>query len=99
MDEITALTFGDPESIRLRDSARSTQIGKPMSANSPTSSHWRQHARNIIREIIRTRGNDSDAAIRQRIKDAYPFGMRKYTPYKIWLQEIQLQCDYYRMGK
>jgi len=26
---------------------------------------------------------------RKLVKDAYPFGMREYTPYKIWCEEVR----------
>jgi hypothetical protein len=30
-------------------------------------------------------------ATRARLREAYPFGERKYHPYKIWLDEIRRQ--------
>jgi hypothetical protein len=36
----------------------------------------------------------SDAEVKKALFDAYPFGERKYHPYKIWLDEIARQ-----MGK
>lgn len=28
-------------------------------------------------------------AARRMVKDAYPFGMREYTPYKVWCEEVR----------
>jgi hypothetical protein len=32
-----------------------------------------------------------EAEIRKALFDAYPYGERRYHPYKIWLSEIQIQ--------
>lgn len=50
---------------------------------------WRLRARHVIREVIAENPDlreDPEAMLR-KIDDAYPFGMRKYTPYKEWLAE------------
>lgn len=53
------------------------------------TSRWREFAAPIIAAIIRRYppGKERRAALR----DAYPFGERKYHPYKIWLDEIARQ--------
>ena len=54
-------------------------------------SHWRRKARPIIERVLaETKGQD-EKMIRRALRDAYPFGLRKYHPYKIWCDEIRLQ--------
>jgi hypothetical protein len=51
---------------------------------------WRHAARNCIARVIREHGNAIPTeALRAKLSEAYPFGMRKYTPYKVWLDEIK----------
>jgi len=50
---------------------------------------WRAKATPIILDVLeRTRGQ-SEAAISAALYEAYPFGLRQYHPYKIWLDEIR----------
>jgi hypothetical protein len=52
---------------------------------------WRDYAAPIIAKVLNeTRGQD-EKVIKQALRDAYPFGERKYHPYKIWLDEIKVQ--------
>ena len=52
---------------------------------------WRDHARPIVARVLeKTKGQD-EKAIRAALFEAYPFGQRKYHPYKIWLDEIRVQ--------
>ncbi|MDD5086073.1 MAG: hypothetical protein PHE61_08620 [Candidatus Omnitrophica bacterium] len=55
-----------------------------------TDSRWRLHARNIIREVAEQNKTVSLAEVRKLISQAYPFGERKYHPYKCWLREVDL---------
>lgn len=50
---------------------------------------WRAHARRVICDtVIEALESGKDGtAIQQLVDDAYPFGMRQYTPYKEWLEE------------
>jgi hypothetical protein len=51
------------------------------------TSHWYLRAHDIIRREI-TKGRAEklcDEHIRGRVDDAYPFGLRQYFPYKMWL--------------
>jgi hypothetical protein len=58
---------------------------------------WRDIARPVIAEVIacfgRDRiGKDVDLTIvKKAISASYPFGERKYWPYKVWLSEVRLQ--------
>lgn len=59
------------------------------------SKTWRDSARPIIAEVLRETKGQPESVIRRELKEAYPFGERKYHPYKIWLDEIKKQ----RFGK
>jgi hypothetical protein len=52
---------------------------------------WRTHAAPVIREVIERVGTDDPKALRKALRDAYPYGERKYWPYKVWLDEIRRQ--------
>ncbi len=52
---------------------------------------WRKRAEPIIRDVLTSTAGKSEQAISQALFDAYPFGMRQYYPYKIWLDEIKRQ--------
>jgi len=41
---------------------------------------------NPVRDLIE-KGELKEA--RKMVKDAYPFGQREYTPYKIWCEEVR----------
>jgi hypothetical protein len=56
-----------------------------------TTSSWRNCAHKVIAEVIAEVGTGDKKALRKALKDAYPFGLRKYHPYKIWCDEIQKQ--------
>lgn len=59
----------------------------------PQRSHWREHARAVVARVLSEAAelNLDDAATRRRLSAAYPFGERKYHPYKIWLDECRRQ--------
>ena len=46
-------------------------------------------ARPIIVKVIKRVGLKDKKALKKALYDAYPFGQRKYHPYKIWLDEIK----------
>jgi hypothetical protein len=52
---------------------------------------WREISRPIIEDVIRTVGKDDPKALRKAISAAYPFGERRYWPYKAWLAEVKAQ--------
>ena len=55
-------------------------------------SYWRKIARPIIAEIIKEyKIIGDDATLRKALREAYPFGERKYFPYKVWCDEIKKQ--------
>ena len=52
---------------------------------------WRDYAKPIIAAVIVETGTDDMPALRKALRDAYPFGERKYHPYRIWCHEIRVQ--------
>lgn len=52
---------------------------------------WREHCRPIIAKVLADNKGKSDKEIRKALQSAYPYGERKYHPYKIWLDEIKVQ--------
>lgn len=53
--------------------------------------NWRDKSRPIIGQILHDLEGRPEKEIRKALFDAYPFGMRRYHPYKIWLDEIRRQ--------
>ena len=45
----------------------------------------------IIAEVINDIGRDDMKELKSKLREAYPFGLREYHPYKIWLDEIKRQ--------
>jgi phenylpyruvate tautomerase PptA (4-oxalocrotonate tautomerase family) len=56
-----------------------------------SESHWRNIAAPRIAEVIAKHVGEDENKIRLALRDAYPFGERKYHPYKIWLSEVNIQ--------
>jgi len=54
-------------------------------------SSWRDHAAQVIKQVILEVGREDAGKLKRALFDAYPFGERKYTPYKVWLDEIKRQ--------
>lgn len=52
---------------------------------------WRDSARPKIAEVIEANPDASEAKLRRILLDRYPWGQRKHHPYKIWLDEINVQ--------
>ena len=55
---------------------------------------WREAASPIIQRVIQNchkMGIRDEKKIRAYLSKAYPFGERKYWPYKVWLDEIKCQ--------
>ena len=49
---------------------------------------WREEARRVIAELHRDLPSDASLGERRRaLDDAYPFGLRQFYPYKVWLSE------------
>jgi hypothetical protein len=51
----------------------------------------RDHIRPLIANIIASVGTDDKGRLKRALFDAYPYGERKYWPYKVWCSEIRIQ--------
>lgn len=54
-------------------------------------STWRQKAAPIIAKVIEQHRGEPESQVRKALREAYPFGPRRYHPYKMWLKEIRFQ--------
>lgn len=52
---------------------------------------WRDSAKPIIAKVLKDNQGKTFKEIRAALREAYPFGERKYHPYKIWCDEIKVQ--------
>lgn len=53
--------------------------------------NWRKEAATVISKVIRQNPGAEPKELRKLIRAAYPFGERKYHPYKIWCDEVNRQ--------
>jgi hypothetical protein len=54
------------------------------------SSQWRARAREVIRFVLaRLAPGATDDEKHEALSAAYPFGLRKFHPYRLWLQEVR----------
>lgn len=60
---------------------------------------WREHARPVIQQVLKDNKGKSETEIKKALREAYPFGMRAYHPYKIWLDEIKVQLGKKKFGR
>ena len=60
---------------------------------------WREFARPIIKRVICEVGTGDMVLLRRALREAYPFGVRQYFPYRVWLDEIQVQLGNKRFGR
>ena len=51
-------------------------------------SSWRIKSAQVIYKIIKENPGVTIKELHKKISEAYPFGERKYHPYKIWLDEV-----------
>lgn len=54
-------------------------------------SPWRTAARKHIVKVIDVVGRDDMKKLRRALCSAYPFGEKRWWPYKVWLSEIKRQ--------
>lgn len=52
---------------------------------------WRQSCRPLIAETIKANEGKTLKELKKAIREVYPFGERKYHPYKIWFDEVKIQ--------
>jgi len=57
---------------------------------------WRDEAKAVLRALD-LRKDDPEA--RRKVFDAYPFGAREYTPYKVWCEEVRRAYPWLRNPK
>lgn len=50
---------------------------------------WREKARSVLVELRPKVDKSNLGEARRLVFDAYPFGRRQNTPYKIWCQEVR----------
>jgi hypothetical protein len=55
------------------------------------SNTWRDIAAPIIADVIAANRQSDTATLRRALREAYPFGIRKHWPYKIWCSEVRKQ--------
>jgi len=60
---------------------------------------WREIARPIIQKVIHETGAEDMKLLRKKLREAYPFGERKYFPYKVWCDEIKVQLGLKTFGR
>lgn len=72
-----------------------------MKSNIRRSSNWREQARARIEKVIQLyleahpERPVNFRALKQEISRAYPFGARKYHPYRVWCSEVKKCLEYY----
>lgn len=59
---------------------------------------WRETSRAIIAKVLADMKGQADEQVKKALREAYPFGQREHHPYKIWLDEIQIQTGKRRFG-
>lgn len=52
---------------------------------------WRAKAKQVIRQVMADHPKADPKELRRLVSEAYPFGERKYHPYRIWLDEVNRQ--------
>lgn len=52
---------------------------------------WRDKSAEVIRRVLEETQGQPKGVVDKALRDAYPFGERKYRLYKIWLSEIEVQ--------
>jgi hypothetical protein len=56
-----------------------------------SDSRWRPIAALAISRVLAEAKGRPEAEIVAALRAAYPFGQRKYHPYKVWLSEVKRQ--------
>lgn len=52
------------------------------------TSRWRNAANEVIAKVVAANPGLAEDELRKKLSAAYPFVMRKYHPYKIWLSAV-----------
>lgn len=53
-----------------------------------SESRWRNVANQVIARVVSENPGLPEMELRKKLSAAYPFVMRKYHPYKIWLSAV-----------
>lgn len=54
-------------------------------------STWRERAAPIIAKVLEETKGQDESTIKKALFDVYPFTVRQYYPYTVWLDEIKVQ--------
>jgi len=60
---------------------------------------WRDQSQEVIARVTQEVGTGDLDMLEKAIRAAYPFGKRRYHPYKIWLQEVKAHMWWLRARK
>lgn len=74
-----------------RISAAQPVLSQPNQSKSEARMSWRDRSEPIISKVLTETAGKSEKEIKKALFEAYPFGERRYHPYKIWLSEIKRQ--------
>jgi hypothetical protein len=55
------------------------------------TSSWRSSAAPIIARVLAETAGKPPEEVRGALRAAYPFGVRRYHPYRIWCDEVRVQ--------
>ena len=55
---------------------------------------WRERAAPIVADVIARTGRENQKALRQALRDAYPFAVRYGYAYKAWCAEVKHQLGH-----
>jgi len=55
------------------------------------NSYWRAISAPIIARVLVETAGKSPEEVRAALRAAYPFGVRRHHPYRIWCDEIRVQ--------
>ena len=58
-----------------------------------TAPTWRDLARARIAEVIAANPAAGGEKLGELLREAYPFGERRWHPYKVWLTEVDKACQ------
>lgn len=58
--------------------------------------HWRAQAAPVIASVLRELEGRPLADKRAALRAAYPFGPRRYWPYRVWCDEVRRQLGLVR---
>jgi hypothetical protein len=54
-----------------------------------TIKSWRDRSKEVIWKVIREHPDASPPELKTLLREAYPFGVRRNWPYKVWCDEVR----------